>query len=80
MSLNRYGRIRLILALVAPTPAYMRWRYGLKSSWVLPAWYLFRWGGIFKDAVKTAWLIIQKAVLQASNPRSPLNRSSEKSQ
>ena len=52
-ALDGYGRFRLILALIAPSPAYMRWRYGLKTSWALPVFYLFRWGGIFKDGVRT---------------------------
>jgi hypothetical protein len=43
----------LILALIAPSPAYMRWRYGLHSAWALPAYYLYRWWGIFKDAIQT---------------------------
>ena len=49
LSLNGYGRIRLVLALIAPTPAYMRWRYQIKDSWRLPIYYLIRWGGILKD-------------------------------
>ena len=53
LSLSWYGRFRLILALAFPTPAYMRWRYQLKNSWLLPAWYLFRWGVILKDAART---------------------------
>jgi hypothetical protein len=38
LSLNWYGCFRLILALILPAPAYMRWRYQLKSSWMLPAY------------------------------------------
>ena len=61
-SLNGYGRIRLILALIAPSPAYMRWRYGLKTSWALPAYYLYRWWGILKDAMMTVLLFVRKVV------------------
>ena len=61
-SLDGYGRLRLTLALLMPTPAYMRWRYGLRSAWTLPGWYLYRWWGIFKDAVKTLWLITHRRV------------------
>ncbi len=53
LSLNGVGRFRLILALILPAPAYMRWRYQLKSSWMLPAYYLIRWTGILKDAFQT---------------------------
>lgn len=58
-SLDWYGRIKLVLALIAPNPAYMRWRYGLKSYWALPAWYLYRWWGIFKDGGRTIYLFIR---------------------
>jgi hypothetical protein len=60
-SLDWYARLRLARALVAPTPAYMRVRYGLRSDWALPVWYLIRWWGIGKDALKTALLIAQGA-------------------
>lgn len=53
LSLSWYGRFRLVLALFAPAPAYMRWRYQLKSSWMLPVYYFIRWGGILKDAFYT---------------------------
>jgi hypothetical protein len=52
-SLNWYGRVRLVLALFFPSPAYMRWRYRLKSLWSLPVYYPFRWWGISKDAIHT---------------------------
>ena len=57
LSLNWYGRFRLALALFAPSPAYMRWRYQLKTSWMLPAYYPIRWWGIFMDAVRTVTLL-----------------------
>ena len=57
-----YGRLVMLLGLIAPAPAYMRWRYGLKSNWSLPAWYLYRWWGICKDAVKTLWLVAHRRV------------------
>jgi len=53
MGLNWYGRIRLITALIAPSPAYMRWRYHLQTPWMLPAYYLIRWWGIFIDGFRT---------------------------
>jgi hypothetical protein len=60
LSLNGYGRFRLVLALVAPSPAYMRSRYQLKSVWALPAYYLYRWWGIFIDAVHTVILLFRR--------------------
>jgi hypothetical protein len=67
LSLNWHGRFRLVLALIAPSPAYMRWRYQLKTSWVIPFYYLFRWRGIFKDAVHTIILLVKKG-FQARPP------------
>ncbi len=67
LSLNWYGRFRLVLALIAPSPAYMRWRYQLKSAWVLPAYYLFRWGVILKDAVRTVILSLGRG--RQSDPK-----------
>jgi hypothetical protein len=60
ISLNAYGRMRLLLALIIPTPAYMRWRYGLKTSWALPIYYPIRWWEIFKDGLQTLVIFIQK--------------------
>ena len=59
-TLTGTARIRLFLALFAPSPAYMRWRYGFKSPWMLPAFYLYRWWGIFKDALRTILSFFQK--------------------
>jgi hypothetical protein len=59
LSLNLYGRIRLFLALLLPSPSYMRWRYQLKSLWLLPVYYPFRWWSILIDAVRTVLSLIQ---------------------
>jgi hypothetical protein len=59
LSLNWYGRLRLVLARVFPSPAYMRWRYQLKVSWLLPTYYLFRWWVILKDALHTIIVLLQ---------------------
>ncbi len=60
-SMTGYARFRLFMALLAPGPAYMRWRYKLKSNQALPAWYLIRWAGIFKDAILTLISILKKS-------------------
>jgi hypothetical protein len=52
-SLKGFGRFRLALALVAPSPAYMRWRYSLQPSRSLSAAYFLRWWGIVKDLIRT---------------------------
>jgi len=53
LSLNGYARMRLFLALLIPSPAYMRWRYKLTTSWLLPGYYLFRWWGILVDGLRS---------------------------
>lgn len=77
--LDWHGRIRMALALLMPSPAYMRWRYGLKTSWALPAYYILRWWGILRDVVKTAALRIRKAFLPASELGMKLDRSPDTS-
>jgi hypothetical protein len=74
-SLNWYGRFRLALALAIPSPAYMRWRYGLENSLTLPVWYLYRWGGIIIDVFKTVWKLTQKAFVQFGDSEGPLDES-----
>ena len=76
-SLNWHGRFKLILALIAPGPAYMRWRYRLNSEWSLPFYYLYRWWEILIDAVKTVRLFMREAVVPAGNPERQLDRSPE---
>ncbi len=60
LSLNWYGRLRLVWAILFPGPAYMRWRYHVNSAWLLPAYYSFRWWGILKDAARTLIELLKK--------------------
>ena len=60
--LNWYGRFLLIVGLIIPSPSYMRWRYQLKSSWMLPVYYLIRWGGILKDAFYTLLHLVKRSL------------------
>jgi len=75
--LDWLGRIRLILALIAPSPAYMRWRYGVKDVWLLPFYYLNRWWVILKDAIRTLVLLTSR-VLPSSIDRKPYLKMFEK--
>jgi hypothetical protein len=61
-TLNTHGKIRLFLALVFPSPAYMRRRYKLKTPWALPPYYLLRWGGILADGVRTLIILIKNSL------------------
>ncbi len=63
LSLSRYGRIRLVWALLFPSLIYMRWRYGLKNSWTLPVWYLIRWAGILRDGMNTVISLVRGKAL-----------------
>ena len=60
LSLTGYARMRLFLALLVPSPAYMRWRYKFKTSWHLPWYYLLRWWGILMDGLRSLVSLIQK--------------------
>jgi hypothetical protein len=57
-SLNQKGQLVLFLALVFPSPAYMRWRYDPHPEWIFPIYYFFRWVGILWDGVRTLIQII----------------------
>jgi hypothetical protein len=61
LSLKGYARFRLLLALIVPSPVYMRWRYRLKTSWAVPAYYVLRWWGILKDALHTVIVLIKRS-------------------
>jgi len=60
VSLNWYGRLRLLGALLVPSPAYMRWRYKLNTSWAIPAYYLIRWAGILMDGFRSLASLLRK--------------------
>jgi hypothetical protein len=62
-SLNFFGILRLTIALIAPSPVYMRWRYRLKNNWALPMFYLLRWGGIIKDGFLTLAVLLRRSSL-----------------
>ncbi len=53
-ALSLWGKARLLLALLVPAPSYMRWRYSIKFTWLLPVYYARRWGAIVWDAGKAA--------------------------
>jgi hypothetical protein len=46
-------RVRLILALLFPSPAYMQYRYHLENSLKLPYFYFYRWVDIIWDGLRT---------------------------
>ncbi len=46
-------RLAAILALVFPSPAYMRWRYRTARDWQLPLYYFYRWWDVGREALRT---------------------------
>jgi len=61
-SLNWPGRVRLFIALVFPSPAYIRWRYRPRPEWIWPLYYLYRWVDIARDGLITS----RRALLKLS--------------
>ena len=55
VSLSWRARLRLALALVFPSPAYVRWRYKPCPSWLWPLCYPYRWLDILRDGLTTLW-------------------------
>ncbi len=47
------ARLRVLAALVFPSPAYMRWRYDPKPAWLWPAFYGYRWAAILGGMVRS---------------------------
>jgi hypothetical protein len=52
-SLDWQTRLRLALACVLPSPAYVRWRYRPRPEWLWPLCYLYRWLDILRDNLST---------------------------
>jgi hypothetical protein len=45
-ALDWRGRARLALAILWPSPDYLRWRHRLRPAWLWPLGYPYRWGVI----------------------------------
>lgn len=53
--LDWQARLRLLLAIVFPTPAYVRWRYKPWPGWLWPLCYPYRWLDILREGLTTLW-------------------------
>ncbi len=53
--MRRAVRLRLILTLIFPSPAYMRYRYKPSPEWLWPLYYLYRWVDVLSDGSKMVW-------------------------
>jgi hypothetical protein len=64
-SLNWQGRVKLMLALLIPAPAYIRWRYHPQPAWIWPFCYIYRWFDIARDGWKTIIGMIHLPIKQS---------------
>jgi hypothetical protein len=60
LSMKSTARIRYLLALVVPSPAFMHRRYQMKSPWMIPLYYIIRWWDIIKDCLRSLISIFKK--------------------
>ena len=58
LSMNWSGRMRFLLSMLIPTPVFMMRRYKIKNSWMLPFYYLYRWGDSLIDIISTMEKVI----------------------
>lgn len=56
-SLSPGARLRLLLAITLPSPAYMRWRYKPRPAWLWPLCYPYRWLDALREGLTTLWRI-----------------------
>lgn len=61
LCLRATGRLRLLLAILFPTPAYMKWRYPNAHA-VWPLAYLYRWGGVAREGIAHAFRVLTSAL------------------
>ena len=69
-SLSWRARLHLLMALAIPSPAYMRWRYKPRPSWLWPLYYPYRWFDILRGGLSTLWKMASSRWLIAANGRS----------
>ncbi len=61
LCLQPAGRLRLLLAILFPAPAYMKWRYpNAGAAW--PLAYLYRWGGVAREGTAYALRVLTTAL------------------
>ncbi len=59
-SLGWRARLSLVLANVAPSPAYVRWRYKPRPAWLWPLCYPYRWFDTLREGLSTLWKIARR--------------------
>ncbi len=48
-TLNGSARFRFVAGMLFPNPAFMRWRYRLRTMWLVPLYYPLRWLEFLRD-------------------------------
>ena len=61
LALRGWVRWRYLLGMVFPQPAYVRWRYQPRPSWLWPFYYPYRWTRMFAEA----FLALRRGILRA---------------
>jgi hypothetical protein len=49
------ARLPVLLAMLFPSPAHMRWRYRPHPSWLWPLYYPVKWAGMLRDGLRILW-------------------------
>jgi len=57
-SLDRSARLRLMLGVLLPSPAYVRYRYRPCPAWLWPLCYPYRWFDVLREGIATLWRMI----------------------
>lgn len=61
LCLDTTGRLRLLLAIMFPAPAYVKWRYPSAGA-MWPLAYIYRWGVIAREGTAYALRVLTTAV------------------
>jgi hypothetical protein len=61
MALRGMPRLRYVLGMIFPQPAYIHWRYHPNPAWVWPIYYPYRWIRMLAEGL----LAIQRGILRA---------------
>ena len=56
------ARLRILLANVIPSPAYVRWRYKPRPAWLWPLCYPYRWLDILREGLTTLWRMVSSRI------------------
>ena len=65
-SLSPLARLRLLLVIVMPSPAYVRWRYKPRPHWLWPLCYPYRWLDVLREGLTTLWRMAKRSFRRPS--------------